>query len=414
MQKTPALAASTDFLENKKTTYLVGLFTVCFLSSTLGGTVSTLMSVYLPVVVKDLVGNLSQEKMNEIGAYINSIFIFGWTFGGVVWGMISDKVGRKKGFILCTIFYGVFTALTTISPTWFLVMLCRFLAGFGVGGVLVTTTILVAEAWTDRKKAIALGILSISIPVGIFSAGLINYLLPSWRQAFLTGIIPALVGITSIFILRENDNEEKESRAIDQHAQLQNHFFSSAYRKNIIAGSIVFGTMLIGLWAVFAWLPSWVQSISTDVDAQHDRGLSMMIMGMGGLTGGFISGWVVNAFGLRKTMITCFVVCFIMTFFLFKLNHVFSVAAYVELIFLALFFGISQGALSVYIPSLFPANVRASATGFCFNVGRLFTGAAVFFVGSLVIFFGGYANAIFIFSFVFVLGLIIILIKPEA
>ena len=72
---------------------------------------------------------------------------------------------------------------------------------------------------------------------------------------------------------------------------------------------------------------------------------------------------------------------------------------------LAFFFGISQGALAVYIPQLFPTVIRASATGFCFNVGRLFTGTVVFFIGALVVLLGGYGNAIFIFSFVFLIGL---------
>ena len=66
----------------------------------------------------------------------------------------------------------------------------------------------------------------------------------------------------------------------------------------------------------------------------------------------------------------------------------------------------SQGALSAYIPELFPMEIRASATGFCFNLGRLFTATAVFFVGALVSFLGGYSNTLFIFSFIFLAGLL--------
>jgi hypothetical protein len=71
---------------------------------------------------------------------------------------------------------------------------------------------------------------------------------------------------------------------------------------------------------------------------------------------------------------------------------------------LAVFFGISQGALSAYIPELFPTGVCAAATGFCFNIGRLFTAVAVFFVGALVSLLGGYGNTLFIFSFIFLIG----------
>jgi MFS-type transporter involved in bile tolerance (Atg22 family) len=99
---------------------------------------------------------------------------------------------------------------------------------------------------------------------------------------------------------------------------------------------------------------------------------------------------------------------------LFKTNAVFRPVIYAEIGLLALFFGASQGVLSAFIPQLFPTSVRASATGFCFNVGRLFTAAAVLSVGVLVTTLGGYGNAIYIFSLVFVLGLFVMLImKPQ-
>jgi MFS family permease len=130
-----------------------------------------------------------------------------------------------------------------------------------------------------------------------------------------------------------------------------------------------------------------------------------MMLGMGGLTGGFLSGWLVNAIGLRRSMILCFAACSVFSFLLFKTNTVFSPMIYAEILPLSLFFGASQGVLSVYIPNLFPVNIRATATGFCFNIGRIFTAAAVLFVGILVSFLGGYSNALFDFSLVFVLGL---------
>jgi MFS family permease len=129
---------------------------------------------------------------------------------------------------------------------------------------------------------------------------------------------------------------------------------------------------------------------------------------------GFISGWFANALGLRKAMICCFASCALLSFVLFKTNTVFSPIIYAEIGLLALFFGASQGVLSAFIPQLFPTSIRASATGFCFNIGRLFTAAAVLSVGVLVTSLGGYGNAIYIFSLVFVLGLIVMLgTKPQ-
>ncbi len=132
----------------------------------------------------------------------------------------------------------------------------------------------------------------------------------------------------------------------------------------------------------------------------------MMLLGAGGLSGGFFSGWISNALGVRRAMMLCFFGCICMSMLLFGLNKTFSEIVYVETAALALFFGISQGLLSIYIPQLFPVNIRATATGICFNVGRLVTAIAVFFVGALVVAFDGYGNTILTFSIVFVIGFI--------
>jgi MFS family permease len=131
------------------------------------------------------------------------------------------------------------------------------------------------------------------------------------------------------------------------------------------------------------------------------------------LTGGFLSGWLTNAIGARRSMLICFSVCSVLSFVLFKTNSSFSNVIYVEIAVMALFFGVSQGVLSVYIPNLFPVNIRGTATGFCFNTGRLVTAVAVLFVGVLVSALGGYGNSLFIFSLVFVIGFVTTLVSKN-
>ena len=171
--------------------------------------------------------------------------------------------------------------------------------------------------------------------------------------------------------------------------------------------------MLIGLWAIFLWLPTWIQTLIREGDGQAERGLSMMMLGMGGLTGGFLSGWLMNAVGIRRSLILCFAVSSLFAFILFRTNSTFSQVIYAEIAVLALFFGASQGVLSVYIPNLFPVDIRGTATGFCFNTGRIVTATAVLFVGLLVATLGGYGNALFIFSFVFFVGLVVTLFSAK-
>jgi MFS family permease len=390
---------------------LVMLFIVCFAGNLFGGVISTLMSVYLPAVVREFQGNKSESQLNDIGAFINALFIFGWAIGGVLWGMISDKMGRKTGLLLAIGGYSIFTILTCFAQNWTDVMLCRFMSGFGAGGMLVTSFTLISEAWPERTKAVYTGLLSIAIPIGIFSAGLINFFVSGWREGFLIGIIPLLVAIAGYWMMDESGlwlRHRDEKRAMKKPVGTLNG-------KTLLIGSVIFGTMLIGLWAIFSWLPTWLKSLPGG-DAKAG-GISMMFLGGGGLAGGFLSGWAVNLAGLRKSLIASFAVCAFLSFILFKTNSIFSTIIYVEIAVLALFFGASQGILSIYIPQLFPTGVRAAATGLCFNIGRMVTAVAVLCVGVLVTVLGGYGNSLFIFSLVFVAGLLVVVfvknIQPE-
>ena len=94
---------------------LTAAFIICFVSIMFSGVTTMLMSVYLPVVVKDLLGGLKEENINNVSAYINSFFLFGSMFGGFLWGYICDRIGRAKAVTFSTGFYAVFTLLTAFA-----------------------------------------------------------------------------------------------------------------------------------------------------------------------------------------------------------------------------------------------------------------------------------------------------------
>jgi len=381
------------------------MFAICLLGNVMAGSVSTLMSVYLPVIVSDLLGTVNDARLSEVSSLINALYIAGWTLGGFTWGIIADRIGRARSLTIAVSMFGLFTLLTAFVPSWELLMVFRFLSGFGVGGTLVMNTTLLSEAWPERTRAIFIGLLSTGFPIGIISSGTINYTVHDWRTGFLMGMIPLSIGIISIWALRESE-KWKTSRLLTK--QSANREVFREYRLSLINGSIIFGSMLIGLWAVFSWLPTWIQSLLNGTDGSRERGLSMMLLGMGGLTGGFFSGWIANSLGTRRAMLLCFAGCFIMAVLLFKGNTEFSNIILIEIVLLAFMFGISQGLLGYYIPLLFPVSIRGTATGFCFNTGRIFTTAAVFFIGWLVIVLGGYGHSLFTFSFVFLIGFLVL------
>lgn len=399
MKQLPNLAVNT-----KK--YRFALFILCFVSGVFGGITSTLVPSYLPEIVK----SLAADNLDKISALINASFIYGMLTGGIVLGYWSDRAGRKTGLQISTFCIGLFTLLTAFAYSWTWLVALRFMTGIGVGGVLLVATVIVAEVWPSSQKGIALGILSICFPVGIFSAGLITYNIPDWHQAFLTGAVPLLLVVIGHFLVRETtDWQQEKIKATNS----KNPSAAKAILPDLVLGSLIYGTMLIGLWAVFAWLPTWVQGIVKGSDGQRERGISMMLFAAGGLLGGVASGWLAKQFGTKKMMLLCFMGSFALSVVLFRFTFSLSLLTYGCMAVIALFFGISQGVLNIYIPGLFPTVFRSTATGFCFNIGRVFTATVVFFVGWMVEALHGFANALFSFSFIFLIGFIITLLSKE-
>lgn len=376
-------------------------FTLCFLSNVMAGLSSTLTSVYLPVMVADLLGSQAAGRsLSQVSAYVSALYFIGWAFGGLTWGWIGDRIGRSRALALAVAMYGLFTFLKGQAGSWEMLLFFQFFCGFGVGGALVLNTILLTEVCSEKSRGVFVGILSIGFPVGIFSAGAVNYFVAAWRHGFMIGLVPVVLGVLALGTLRESEHWQlTRSASPIGRPVLREH------RVSLLNGAVIFGCMLIGMWAIFSWLPTWVQTLlAAGSDGQRERGLSMMLMGAGGLTGGFLSGWVGNLLGVRRSMLLCFGGCFVLALGLFKGHASFGVLTLANIAALALLFGISQGLLSVYIPLLFPVAIRATATGFCFNLGRFFTAAAVYFVGALVTALGGYANSLLTFSVVFLVG----------
>ena len=382
-------------------------FIVCFLCNMCAGLISTLMSVYLPPVVQELTGKTNTGELSTISAYIQSLYIAGWAVGGFFWGFISDKIGRVKALALSVGLFGIFTLVISFASSWEFVVLLRLASGLSVGGILVITPMLLFEIWPKKSRAVMIGIDSIGFPVGIFSSGLVTILIGSWRDAFLIGLFPVVLAGLGLFILRESDHWKNSTQTA------RGEIASKIDRSNLLKGSIIFGSMLIGLWGMFSWIPTWVQSLLGASDGQSERGIAMMLLGAGGLSGGFASGWVSNALGVRRAMMVCFAGCIIMSALLFGFNSSFSKVIYIELAFLSFFFGISQGLLSIFIPQLFPVQIRGTFTGICFNIGRIVTAIAIFFVGFLVAFFNGYSNTLLAFAGIFIIGFITMFLSKE-
>lgn len=384
---------------------LLGFCILAYLSS---GLVSMLMSVYLPAVISGLLGDANESTVSRVGPWLNAAYLAGMTIGGLALGIFSDRYGRGRMLAFSLAVCGASSVAVAAAQSWEWVAFLRACTGVGVSGILVTCAVLISEQWPAKSRAVAQSALGVAFPIGIVLSGGMNVFVPEWRSAFWVGVVPFLAGPAALMLfgfLDRAGNAASDSTADKHAASSLNTLFHTDNRKKLLVGGIVYGFDLVGLWAIFSWMPTWVDHLIGGGElAGQMRGLTMMLMGMGGMAGTGLSGFLINRFGLRRTLLSNFSGTLVLCALLFLSNRAFSSAILVEAAVLALFFGVSQGALTVYITELFPSEIRASGTGFCFNIGRVFTTCAVFFVGALVTVLGGYASAMLVFSSAFLVA----------
>lgn len=146
-------------------------------------------------------------------------FLVGGAVGGVVFGVLSDRLGRKRTLSLTIMFYALFTALSAFSQEWWHLAGFRFLVALGVGGEWAVASALVAETFSARARAHAGGIFHASSVLGTYLAVAAGVLLignPAlyewaretgggwlgqffdpetlpWRLGFAIGVLPAFL-----------------------------------------------------------------------------------------------------------------------------------------------------------------------------------------------------------------------------
>jgi predicted MFS family arabinose efflux permease len=389
------------------TRYEYQLFGLSFFTVAFCAFNSVLSSAYLPDILNSLADGATAAESANIGALINFAFLLGAALGGIMMGFVSDRVGRRVVLALSLVLCGIGSGGGAVVTRWDMLLVTRALVGTGVGAALVASTVLIAEEWRAGGRTIALGVLSVSYPVGIIASGIVTASVSSWRSALGIGALVALFALPVWRYVRES------TRWIGVRSQTSSDLWRHE-PSTLLGGMIVYGTMLIGLWSAFAWLPTWVQSlVSINAAAgQQDRGVAMVLFGGGGMLGGLFSGVVGARFGVRRAQLWCFVACGVLSYFLFYRTAAYSVLTLSGIATLGVVFGISQGVLNALIPSLFPTAIASAATGLCFHAGRVFTAFAVFFVGTIAVRLGGYGSAIFAFSNVYVIGFLALVFLP--
>src|SRR5580698_224760 len=118
--------------------------------------------------------------------------------GGIVFGVLSDRIGRARALIWSILIFSVASAGTALSWNLASLLFWRALIGIGLGAEWSTGAVLVAETWPPEHRAKAVGIMQSGWALGyILAAGMAAWIRPrgGWRGLFLAGLFPALFAL---------------------------------------------------------------------------------------------------------------------------------------------------------------------------------------------------------------------------
>jgi MFS family permease len=328
--------------------------------------------------------------------------ILGWATGGIIFGMLSDKIGRVKTMVATLLIYSGFTGLSGLAESWNGFLTYRFLVGLGVGGMFGAATTLVAESVPGRFRAVALGSLQALSAMGNILGSFISLGIQpgaqnvwgdyaGWRVLFFIGIIPSLLIVPIIFILRE-PAAWKEAKA-DAAARGQKNNVGSPFelfrhprwRHNALVGLFLGLAGMFGLWGIGFFSPELI-STALKGSPQHVvdtvRGYGTMLQDTGAFFGMVTFTYIASRWSRRLAFLIAFALCLVVTafafYFLRSATQAYWMLPMMGFAQLAVFAG-----YSIYFPELFPTRLRGTGVGFCYNTVRYLAAPAPWLMGKL-------------------------------
>lgn len=334
------------------------------------------------------------------GGILTSLLLLGWAAGGIIFGKVSDHIGRTKTLLLTMLLYALGTAACAFAPNIWVLALFRLVASLGIGGEWAAGASMVAEVVPEKRRVEAGALLYTSAPLGLFLATFVNFAISknlmagspetSWRWVFLTGLVPAAVA----FAVRVWVKEPERWRAV-AHKPRIGELFTPAMRPFVVSGLAMALVALVTWWSCNAFLPTIATQLAqsqakaqglakeaTQGLVENWKALATSLFNLGGLIGTMLTVPFAKHLGRKKM------------FFAYYLLAAASVAGTwgLDLEPMQRFYGCFAigltvfgvfGSFTYYLPELFPTRLRSTGAGFCYNAGRVITAGGPFLVGMI-------------------------------
>ena len=414
-------------------------------ASTLGwmldGMDVTLYAMVLPKLMREFQLSTAQA------GFLASITLIASAVGGILFGILADRRGRRFALITSISVYSVFTAACGLSHGMAELAIYRALLGLGMGGEWATGAALVAETWKSESRGKALGLMQSGFAVGYALAALIAALvLPrwGWRNVFFVGLLPALL---TLWIARAVEESpmwmQRQKRILELGFEIRRTASSVSaassnsgavaltpnpepqipnvprtplgpYAKSIVVTLLMNSAALFGWWGLFTWIPSFPALPA----AQGGRGFTItassawIFVMQSGMWLGYVSfGYASDFFGRKKTYVGYLLIGAAMVPLYAGAR---DARALLVLGPLLAFFGTGHfTGFGIITAELFPTSIRAFAMGLTYNFGRALSAAAPWAIG-IVARTRGLGPAFWVSACAFVIAAALATALPEA
>ena len=421
----PEATSSTSAVPLSVTGRCLVLLTA-FLGWTFAGVQMGLTSLAMRPALIDLLDTTDESLVGQWIAWLVGAFLLGAAAGGLVFGWIGDRLGRSHAMGLSILCYSLFSGAAYVveSPAQLLVL--RLLAGLGVGGTWPNGVALVSEAWPNASRPLLAGVMGAAANVGLAVMSGIGIWIAiqsaDWRWVMLVGAAPVVLALLVFLLVPESPRwlaDRAASLGTDGsppgRSPVLEVFRPPLLRLTLIG--IALGTVpLIGGWGSANWLVFWADQVGTDAEvADHSlKAFTQFWRSIASIAGSLLGGWLASRVGRRRTYFLISLGSLVTAQYLFRSviptdpQFMLLVAA------LGFFNGMYFGWLPLFLPELFPTHVRSTGAGVSYNFGRILAVVAVLATGVLISHFGSnYARIGTITSYIFAIGMVVILLAPD-
>jgi MFS family permease len=390
------------------------------------------------VALHDLLLPAQFGQIPVFAGTVIGITLLGWGIGGVIGGVLADYIGRRRTMIIAILAYSLTTGLSAFAWDWVSFALLRFLVGIAIGSEWSTGASITAETWPDNARGRGAGLMQCGLGIGFFLASF-TWLFVSaygpgaWRIMFLIGVIPAFftlwlrTGIPESQKWEQSNQKRKSAKARkksgaalseEDHALTRftfaDLFADPEVRKRTVIVFLMSLTTTVAWWGISTWVPPFIAAAAgkAGLPPQTWASYAGMSYNIGAICGYIGLGFMADRFGRKPIVMIFFAASLVFTFALYKWTtdlHLLLLVAAVNG-----FFTLGQYSwMSVWLPELFPTRVRATGMAFTFNSPRFIAFLGPLFAGALIAQLGGFSGMAVAFSFIYLLGFVLVPFLPE-